>query len=149
MSDLSATNCSGGCSTFMDHNDNCGCSSLIWIIILLSLCGNGCGCGEGHFGRHCDDPYRSVVLSGFGYDLALQFRPARDRKSGDYVCLLHGRAVQQGRSLHSALLPVRLVRHLVCRAGRLDTGADPLGAVLPFRKMGGSRVPESRTGRVI
>lgn len=33
MSDLAATNC--GC------NDGCGCNSIIWIIILLSCCGNG------------------------------------------------------------------------------------------------------------
>lgn len=50
MSDLTASNC--GCS-----NDNNCCSSIIWIIILLALCGNGnkgnncgCGCGTGFFG---------------------------------------------------------------------------------------------------
>lgn len=50
MSDLTASNC--GCT----NNDNNCCSSLIWIIILLSICGNGngrsgndcgCGCGSG------------------------------------------------------------------------------------------------------
>lgn len=47
MSDLVATNC--GCG----GNDNGCCSSLIWIILILSLCGgngsplsnDGCGCG--------------------------------------------------------------------------------------------------------
>ena len=34
MSDLAATNC--GC-----NNEGCGCSSIIWLIILLSCCGNG------------------------------------------------------------------------------------------------------------
>lgn len=48
MSDLTASNC--GCS-----NDNNCCSSIIWIIILLALCGNkgnncGCGCGSGFLG---------------------------------------------------------------------------------------------------
>ncbi|MCI5823259.1 MAG: chorion class high-cysteine HCB protein 13 [Lachnospiraceae bacterium] len=46
MSDLVATNC--GCGS----ENNC-CSSLIWIILILSLCnngtsslsGDGCGCG--------------------------------------------------------------------------------------------------------
>ena len=47
MSDLVATNC--GCG----NDTNCGCSSLIWIILMLALCGNGssfsndgCGCGN-------------------------------------------------------------------------------------------------------
>ena len=35
MSDLTATNC--GCST----DNGCGCNSIIWIILLLSCCGNG------------------------------------------------------------------------------------------------------------
>ena len=43
MSDLAATNC--GC------NDGCGCSSIIWIIILLSCCGNG---GSGLFSNNND-----------------------------------------------------------------------------------------------
>jgi len=34
MSDLTATNC--GC-----NDGGCNCSSIIWIIILLSCCGNG------------------------------------------------------------------------------------------------------------
>lgn len=45
MSDLVATNC--GCG----NDTNCGCSSLIWIILILALCGNGSsfsndGCGN-------------------------------------------------------------------------------------------------------
>lgn len=48
MSDLVATNC--GCG---NESNNC-CSSLIWIILILSLCNNGssslsndgCGCGN-------------------------------------------------------------------------------------------------------
>ncbi len=46
MSDLAATNC--GC-----NDGGCGCNSIIWIIILLSCCGNGNsgffnnnGCGD-------------------------------------------------------------------------------------------------------
>ncbi len=53
MSDLAATNCGCGC------NDDGGCNSIIWLIILLACCGgygntfsdngcgnngNGCGC---------------------------------------------------------------------------------------------------------
>ena len=40
MSDLAATNC--GCST----DNGCGCNSIIWIILLLSCCGNGSFCGN-------------------------------------------------------------------------------------------------------
>lgn len=40
MSDLTATNC--GCNNGTSNASSNGCSSLIWIIILLSLCG-GCG----------------------------------------------------------------------------------------------------------
>ncbi|MBD5520419.1 MAG: chorion class high-cysteine HCB protein 13 [Lachnospiraceae bacterium] len=45
MSDLSATQC--GCNNTREGNN--GCCSLIWLIILFSICGNnnndGCGCG--------------------------------------------------------------------------------------------------------
>ena len=48
MSDLAATNC--GCN---EVSNGC-CGSIIWILILLSCCGNGnglfggngCGCGD-------------------------------------------------------------------------------------------------------
>lgn len=48
MSDLSATQC--GCNNTREGNN--GCCSLIWLIILFSICGNnndgcGCGCGNG------------------------------------------------------------------------------------------------------
>lgn len=45
MSDLSATQC--GCNNTREGNN--GCCSLIWLIILFSICGNndGCGCGGG------------------------------------------------------------------------------------------------------
>lgn len=59
MSDLSATNCGCGCDSGCGNNctggnslfgnGNCGCS-IIWIILLLSICGgnswgqSGCGC---------------------------------------------------------------------------------------------------------
>ncbi|MCM1257468.1 MAG: chorion class high-cysteine HCB protein 13 [Roseburia sp.] len=52
MSDLAATNCGGcGCS------NGGGCGSILWLIVLLSLCNgnggsflgnNGCGCDEGN-----------------------------------------------------------------------------------------------------
>ena len=41
MSDLAATNCGCGCE------DRLGCSSIIWILLLLCCCGNG----SGFFGR--------------------------------------------------------------------------------------------------
>lgn len=45
MSDLSATSC--GCNTPSTSND-CGCGSILWIIILMCLCGgNNGGCGDG------------------------------------------------------------------------------------------------------
>ena len=45
MSDLAATNCGCGCES------SNGCSSIIWILLLLSCCGgnNGNGCGNGCF----------------------------------------------------------------------------------------------------
>ncbi|MCH5255565.1 MAG: chorion class high-cysteine HCB protein 13 [Lachnospiraceae bacterium] len=48
MSDLSATQC--GCNNSREGSN--GCCSLIWLIILLSICGNnndGCGSGIGLF----------------------------------------------------------------------------------------------------
>lgn len=56
MSDITATNCGCGCDDRCDNNrsglfnmngDN-DCCSIIWIIILLSIC--GCG-NNGIFGR--------------------------------------------------------------------------------------------------
>ena len=46
MSDLTATNC--GCNNNTTFSNN-GCCSIIWLIILFSICGNndGCGCGSG------------------------------------------------------------------------------------------------------
>lgn len=52
MSDLTASQC--GCG----HDDNNGCGNLIWLIILLSIFGNGCGCGcsgSGLFGGRDGD----------------------------------------------------------------------------------------------
>ena len=49
MSDLTATHC--GCNNTCATNNGCG--SWIWILILLSCCGNNgdsCGCGGGFFG---------------------------------------------------------------------------------------------------
>ncbi len=49
MSDLSATQC--GCNNTREGSN--GCCSLIWLIILFSICGNnndGCGCGGSGFG---------------------------------------------------------------------------------------------------
>lgn len=43
MSDLSATQC--GCRDSREGSN--GCSCLIWLIILFSICGNNDGCGSG------------------------------------------------------------------------------------------------------
>ncbi len=45
MSDLAATNCGCGCN---DGGNNC--CSILWIIILLSICGNGSGFNLGNNG---------------------------------------------------------------------------------------------------
>jgi len=56
MSDLTATNCGSGCNGGFGGN---GCGNLIFLILLLTCCGNGsgilgggdCGCGgSGMFG---------------------------------------------------------------------------------------------------
>lgn len=50
MSDLAATNC--GC------NEGNGCCSIIWILLLLSCCGNG----SGFFGGNsCDNNNCSCI----------------------------------------------------------------------------------------
>ena len=49
MSDLTATSC--GCGT--NNNNGCGCS-ILWIILLLSFCGNGNGCGSSLFNGDSD-----------------------------------------------------------------------------------------------
>ena len=57
MSDLAATNCGCGC-----ENEG-GCSSILWLIILLSCCG-GCNGGFG-FGRgNCGNGYgcESIII---------------------------------------------------------------------------------------
>ena len=55
MSDLSATQC--GCNNGTSNTSffGNGCSSLIWLILLLSICGNnddGCGNGIGLFNNN-------------------------------------------------------------------------------------------------
>lgn len=67
MSDLTATHC--GCNNAV--NNNSGCGSWIWILILLSCCGgcgnsgDGCGigglCGGGN-GGGCDSIIWILVL---------------------------------------------------------------------------------------
>lgn len=58
MSDLAATNCSGGCGSFNNNGCSCG-NNLIWIILLLCCCGNGSslfdngGCGCGNDNNNC------------------------------------------------------------------------------------------------
>ncbi len=49
MSDLAATNCGCGCDNGISQGNNGGCcNTLIWILILSSICGNGnSGCGFG------------------------------------------------------------------------------------------------------
>ena len=63
MSDLAATNCGNGCS---ERSGGCG-GNIIWILLLLSCCGNGnrstfgsecgcgCGCDGGLFGGNDDN----------------------------------------------------------------------------------------------
>lgn len=67
MSDLTATHC--GCG----NNDNrFGCNNIIWLIILLAICGNNgndcdCDCGNnGIFGNNggcCDILFLILILS--------------------------------------------------------------------------------------
>ena len=52
MSDLTATNCGGGCGCGLDNNNGC-CGSSMWIIILLLLFGGNNGCGNSLFGCGC------------------------------------------------------------------------------------------------
>lgn len=49
MSDLTATNCGGGCDR---RRDNCGCN-IIFLIILLSCCGGGDFFGGNDCDRGC------------------------------------------------------------------------------------------------
>lgn len=55
MSDLAATNCGCGC------NDDGGCNSIIWLIILLSLCG-GCGTSSLSNNGGCDSCVWIILL---------------------------------------------------------------------------------------
>lgn len=72
MSDLAATNCGCGCDDRCGcgQEESCGCgggmmncfgngsscSCILWIIILLSFCGNGgFGCNNGGCGCGCAD----------------------------------------------------------------------------------------------
>lgn len=67
MSDLTATGCGCGNNTSLFNNGS-GCNSIIWIIILLSLCG-GCGNGGSFFnndnGCGCDIIIILLLLSCF------------------------------------------------------------------------------------
>ncbi len=51
MSDLAATNCGCGC-----ENEG-GCNSIIWLIILLCCC----GCGNNGIGGGCDNGNNSCL----------------------------------------------------------------------------------------
>lgn len=54
MSDLAATNCGCGC------NDDGGCNSIIWLIILLACCG---GCGNTFSDNGCgNNSYLWIIL---------------------------------------------------------------------------------------
>ena len=68
MSDLAATNCGCGCDNGCDSNNvglfgGNGCSSMIWLLVILSCCcgggrsgdGYGCGCG-------CDNSCLIAIL---------------------------------------------------------------------------------------
>ncbi len=55
MSDLAATNCGCGC------NDEGGCNSIIWLIILLALCG-GCGTNSLSNNGGCDSCCWIILL---------------------------------------------------------------------------------------
>ena len=66
MSDLSATNC--GCNN--GYNNSCPGNNLLWIILLLSLTGNGngiFGCNGGNNGGSscCDTVIWLLLLSNF------------------------------------------------------------------------------------
>ena len=55
MSDLAATNCGCGC-----ENEG-GCNSIIWLIILLCCC----GCGNNGIGGGCDNGNNSCLWLAF------------------------------------------------------------------------------------
>ena len=65
MSDLASTGC--GCGN--DCQENNGCNSVLWIILLLCCCGNGNGCFGGNNGG-CDCLWIIILLcccgNGFG-----------------------------------------------------------------------------------
>ncbi|MCI5994727.1 MAG: chorion class high-cysteine HCB protein 13 [Blautia sp.] len=72
MSDLAATNCGCGCegvSSNSCNNSGCGFGNnwILWIIILLSCCGNnGCGNGCGFGGDNCCIIIVLLLLCGCG-----------------------------------------------------------------------------------
>ncbi len=68
MSDLTATHC--GCSANNDNN-GCGCGNILWLVILLALCGNnsdGCGNGGSFFngGNSCNILFLLLLVSCLG-----------------------------------------------------------------------------------
>lgn len=48
------------------HGDKDCCCSLIWILVLLSVCGNGCGIGDIFGGDCCSIILLLILLSSCG-----------------------------------------------------------------------------------
>lgn len=59
MSDLAATSC--GCNSC--DGGNSGCSCIIWIILILCLCGgnNGCGLSNTFGNSGCNDGSNCII----------------------------------------------------------------------------------------
>lgn len=72
MSDVAATNCgcdNNGCGNSISNGGGFGGNSILWIIILLCFCGNGCGnngCGNGFGGDNCCILIVLLLLCGCG-----------------------------------------------------------------------------------
>ena len=74
MSDLTATNCGCGC----DNGNNGCCSTLIWLLLLTSCCGNGNGLFGGN-GCGNDNSCCLLYTSRSGWDKGgTRFDPHRE-----------------------------------------------------------------------
>lgn len=61
MSDLAATNCGCDCGGNEASWSGCNSSNWIWIILLLSCCGNN-GCGRSGDGCGCNNMWLIIIL---------------------------------------------------------------------------------------